>query len=176
MLKNWLKRKLEAAVETPTHTKEGKAKGDARALEWPVGLKRPPTLQEQIKAALRSQQIMARQEARGDETLEESMDFGPEDDDSPEFPVTVHEMRDLREDELRAAAQVEAQKKRRDDAERRRAVREQEKRVQEDAGRGGVRQPQGREDVQGRDAGGSASTVRPVERPAPSGEGKFGGA
>lgn len=98
-------------VETERHTKDGREKPDPQPVEWPLGLRRPPTLQEQIYALMRSERIKQGQAARGEETLDDAMDFGGDDDDelppaSPEERIFRH-IEQAREDrELAQAAQV----------------------------------------------------------------------
>lgn len=98
-------------VETERHTKDGREKPDPTPKEWPLGLRRPPTLQEQIHALMRSDRIKQAQAARGEETLDDAMDFG-EDDGGDELPIAAAEQRfrleqQAREDrELAQAAEV----------------------------------------------------------------------
>lgn len=49
---------------------------------------------------------MRAQEARGEETLEEFTDFGDDEDPADGLPVSPHEVRDMRVDELRRGAQL----------------------------------------------------------------------
>lgn len=51
----------------------------------PVGLKRPPTLQEQIKAMVRTQ-LSQQMQQQGYETFEEAEDFDVDDDFDPKSP------------------------------------------------------------------------------------------
>lgn len=89
-------------VETETHDALGRLKADPNPVEWPVGLKRPQTIHEMFQQMLRSQRVKEQQAALGFETLEDSMDFGDDDDDP--LPTTVHELRDMKEEVVAAGA------------------------------------------------------------------------
>lgn len=75
---------------------------DPMPVEMPIGFKKPLTIQEQIARALRSERIKQAQEARGEETFEDSMDFNTGEDET--LPVTPHELRDMEEEKLSEAA------------------------------------------------------------------------
>lgn len=59
----------------------------------PIGLNRPPTLQEQIQRVLR-QELSRQADAQGHETFDEADDFDVEDDDqiNPISQYEIHEM------------------------------------------------------------------------------------
>lgn len=97
-------------VPTERHDKEGFEVPDPTPVELPAGFKRPLSIHEMIKQALQRQELIARQHSRGEETLEESMDFGPDDDDP--LPATVHEVRDMKEEQLAADAATYARSER----------------------------------------------------------------
>jgi len=59
---------------------------DPTPLALPVGLKQPPTLQEQIRRMIRSEELRRAAEAAGHETFEESDDFEVGDDYDPKSP------------------------------------------------------------------------------------------
>lgn len=61
---------------------------DDTPVALPVSFKRPPTLQEQMRAMIKQMSIEASQE--GAETLEEADDFDIGDDYDPTSPYEVH--------------------------------------------------------------------------------------
>lgn len=85
------------------HDENGFEKPDPRPMELPVGLKRPPTLQELILQTVRSERFQAAARARGEETLSDSMDFDVEEDPDA-VPMTVHEVRDMQEEVIAEGA------------------------------------------------------------------------
>lgn len=89
-------------VETETHDALGRQKMDPNPVEVPVGFTPPPTLQQQLAQMLRARDIVAAQRARGEETLEDSVDFGNDDDDP--LPSTAAELRDMKEEAMATAA------------------------------------------------------------------------
>lgn len=103
-----LAQKLRAMyfIATDTHDENGMEKPDPTPMEMPAGFKRPPTLHEMIQQALRGQRIMEAQRARGEETLEESMDY--EVDEEPD-PISHHQVRALQEEFLQEG-RMEAEK------------------------------------------------------------------
>lgn len=66
---------------------------DDTPVEVPLGMKRPPTLQEQIQMMVRTQLSRAA-ERNGHETFEESNDFDVDDDDFTD-QMTEHEFRTM---------------------------------------------------------------------------------
>lgn len=146
-------------VATDRHDQDGNEKADPTRVEIPAGFRPQPTLHEMIQQHLRSNAIMERQRARGEETFEDSMDFGPDEEDP--LPATVHEVRDMQEEELTQAVQH---------ATRNSAVRGAAKRLQKDASVGRVRSEEGRDDLPGKQSGGGAPAVRSVESSKGSGE------
>lgn len=63
----------------------GRELPDPTPVGIPVGLKRPPTLQEQIKAMVRTQ-LSQQMQQQGYETFEEAEDFDVDDDFDPKSP------------------------------------------------------------------------------------------
>lgn len=89
---------------------------DSRPMEPPVGYKAQPSLSEQIRAMVRSEQLAAAAEAGGAETFDEADDFDVPDD--PIDPSTPYEevfegssVRELRERADKAKADLEAAEK-----------------------------------------------------------------
>lgn len=108
---NW-KDKLRACfVAHGRHDKDGYEIGNPVPKELPLGFKRPLTLQEQIARALRSQEVQLAQRARGEETFEDSMNFGPEDPDP--VPVSVHQRQFVAEEVVKAGAVEHTREERR---------------------------------------------------------------
>lgn len=137
----------------------GKAILDPKPIEVPVALmQRQMSINEQIARALRSRDIVMAQEARGEETLEDMLDFGNEEADDG-LPVSPHEIADMKVDEVN-------NEWKKLDAARSRALRESKKPVPQDGQRGAVRRDEGRPDVSGAASGSGAPAVRPVEPPA----------
>lgn len=93
------------------HDEKGFEQPDPTPVEMPLGFKRPLTLQEQIQRALQTERIMAGQRARGEETLEDSMDFDVAEDPDV-LPATVHEVRDMAEETLAEGAAEYARQER----------------------------------------------------------------
>lgn len=103
--------------ETETHTAEGKEKVDSVPLEMPVGFTRPKSLEQMLAEALHRRDIIERQRARGEESLEDSMDFG--DDDEDDLPVTPYEVKAMVEERVNedvVNALTERERKKRDAA------------------------------------------------------------
>lgn len=94
--------KEKYARETERHDKDGFEKADPTPMELPIGMRRPLTIQEQIKQALRSEMVMRGQLERGEETLEDSMDFGG--DEEEDLPLTPHETVHMKEEVIREGA------------------------------------------------------------------------
>lgn len=107
----WERIKQKCGVESATHTADGLEKPDPRPVEMPLGFAKPPSMHEMIQRHLRSHAIMQRQLARGEETLEDSMDYGS-DDDGEDIPPTVHEMRVMAEETLAEGAREEKRQQR----------------------------------------------------------------
>lgn len=84
------------------HDYQGFEQPDPMPVEMPIGFKKPLSIQEQIARALRSEKIRQAQEARGEETFDDSMDFDTGDEEG--LPVTPHEIRDMQEEQLSEAA------------------------------------------------------------------------
>lgn len=93
------------------HDEHGREIPDPTPVEMPAGFVRPPTLQEQIRAALMSAEIRRAQQERGEETLEDSMDFG--ETDPEDVPATVHEARVMQEEAIAFGAEEYARQERR---------------------------------------------------------------
>lgn len=62
---------------------------DSTPMAVPVGFKRPPTLQEQIARAVRSEQFRAQMESLGMETFAEADDFDVGEDFDPKTPYEM---------------------------------------------------------------------------------------
>lgn len=108
-----------AAAANAQFDAQGRELPDPTPVEAPLAFRKPQlTIEEQINRALRSREILQAQEARGEETLVDSMDFGPDEDVSRALPTSPHEVRDMQEDLLREGA-IEA-----DRAERRKKQKE----------------------------------------------------
>lgn len=141
----------------------GRELPDDTPVEAPVGLKRPPTLHEMIAMHVRSAVFAQRAAQVGMETEEEANDFDLDGDDDEELPVTPYEMKVMVEEDV-------------DREKRGRALRKREERVQGDAAPGSVRSREERKDVSGKDAGGGAPSVQPVEQASQVRKGDAGGA
>lgn len=90
-----------AGAENERFDAQGRLKPDPTPLEVPLALlRRQQSINEQIKAALRSHEIQRAQEARGEETIDEMLDFG-EDDGDDGLPVSPHEIADMRVDKVK---------------------------------------------------------------------------
>lgn len=61
---------------------------DSKPMEIPVGFSRPPSLQEQVQRMIRNE-YSQQAHARGEETFEESEDFGEEDRDDMSSPYEL---------------------------------------------------------------------------------------
>lgn len=94
-------------------TKEGRELPDPKPLELPAGMKRPETLQEQIRRMIRSD-VSTFATDHGAESFDEANDFDMEDDDA-ELSATHHELHEEVVDEVKRV--------RHEDEERRRAIR-----------------------------------------------------
>lgn len=122
---NHIVKRIRAGIAAAANARfdaEGRELPDPTPVEVPLGFRKPQlTIEEQIRRALRSQEVMRAQEARGEETLDDSMYFGPDEDPSDGLPTSPHEVRDMREDLLRQGA-LEAERK----ARRERSAQKQE--------------------------------------------------
>lgn len=133
---------------------QGRFIPDPTPIEVPLRLvQRQQSINDQIKAALRSQAIQQQQDARGEETIDDMLNFG-EDEDDDGLPVSPHEIADMHALQLKDTFEKV-------NAAHRSAQRQRQKPLQADAERGGVRRDQERENVSGSSSGTSASAVRP---------------
>ena len=107
--KRTLAEKLRALyfVATDRHDEHGNEVPDPTKVEMPLGFREPPTIQQMLHDALRGQAIQMAQAARGEETLEDSMDFELQED--PDFlEPTAHEYRAMQEESvIKEGARVE---------------------------------------------------------------------
>lgn len=111
--------KRDYFVATERHDADGLEIPDPVPIEVPAGFKRPLSIHEQIHRALRSSEVRAAQAARGEETLEDSMDFDTGEDDP--LPSSVHEQRFMQEEVVLAGSQELARRARIAEHERRKA-------------------------------------------------------
>lgn len=75
--------------------------GDDTPVELPLGFKRPPTLQEQIKAFVRTA-LSDQARAAGAETFEEANDFDLGDEEDI-LPTSPHEFTEMQEEYLKTS-------------------------------------------------------------------------
>lgn len=77
---------------------------DPKPMALPVGLNRPPTLNERIKQLIRGE-ISRRAEAQGEETFEEADDFEVGDDFDPKSPYEQNFDQDQNIENLKTSMQ-----------------------------------------------------------------------
>lgn len=109
--KRSLAEKLRAmyAVATDRHDANGNEIPDPTKVAMPVGFREPPTIQEMLHQALRGQAIQLALQQRGEETLEDSMDFDVDED--PDVTVrTPYETLVMQEEVIKEGA-LEARRK-----------------------------------------------------------------
>lgn len=85
-------------MKKKVHDENWQEVGDPTPVEVPLNFRRPPTLQEQMKAMIRN--AMSEYAAKqGKETFAEANDFG-DDEDEP-VPVSGHEFTEMQEEYLK---------------------------------------------------------------------------
>lgn len=75
------------------YNEQGEELPDSTPVAVPVGFQRPPTIHEQIRMFVRSEEFNRRAQAAGVETWEEANDFEVGDEEFDEVP-TLHEMQE----------------------------------------------------------------------------------
>lgn len=92
-------KKLAAAVRgagrafKQAYNEQGEELPDPKPIEVPLGFKKPPTLHEQIRMFIRTEEFRRRTEAAGVESFEEANDFEVGDEEFDDVP-TPHEMQE----------------------------------------------------------------------------------
>lgn len=82
------------------HDERGFEIPDPQPVEMPLGFRKPQSLHELIQSALRSQAIQHAQHQRGEETLDDALDFDVPGED-PDAPLpTMHEAKAMVEEVL----------------------------------------------------------------------------
>lgn len=137
---------------------------DDTPVEVPVKLRRASTdaWAEMVKRVV--EQVSEQARSKGGESFEESLDFGPDEDE--ELPISPSEMRYLREEELLTDA-LEASRVR---SERRRAARKlKEMKRGNESRQAGEGKGAGSEADEGRDGSGAAGSADAGKKPEAKG-------
>lgn len=82
------------------YNKNGEEIMDPTPTAVPINFKHPPTLADQVKRLVRSEQLRIAAEKMGKDTFEEANDFDVGDDFDPAEELTPHEIQALEGDEL----------------------------------------------------------------------------